>query len=122
MDGVPCGRARRSKPPVSKRPGGNSADEFGNGAWRSLDSSSGGTVERTSARRESLRNSVRLDRAETVWLPRNSRASEPETTNRWKSTRVSSARDFPSFDMVASHRSNQETTSPAPARAVSKRG
>ena len=67
---------------VSKWPGGNRADEVGNGAWRSLDSSSGGTDECTSASRESLRRSMRLDRAEIVWLPRNSRTLEPETTSR----------------------------------------
>ena len=107
---------------VSKCPGGNSTDEVGNGAWRSLDSSSGGTDERTSASRASLCKSVRLDRAETVWLPKNSRTLEPETTNRWKSIRVSSGRESPSSDMVASHQSSQETASPAPARAVSKKG
>ena len=41
---------------VSKWPGGNSADEVDNGAWRSLDSSSGGTDERMSVSRESLRD------------------------------------------------------------------
>ena len=67
---------------VQGAPGGNSANEVGIGAWRSLDSSSGGTNERTSESRESLRRSVRLDRAEMVWLPRNSRTLELETTSR----------------------------------------
>ena len=51
----------------------NGTEEGDNGAWRSLESFSAGTVECTSERRESLRNSTRLARTGVVWLPRNSR-------------------------------------------------
>ena len=99
--------------------GGNSAEEGGNGAWRSLESSSAGTVERTQERRESLRISTRLARTGVVWLPRNSRDLAPETIILWKLERVSSGRASPNLDRVACHQSSQEMTSPMPAEAVS---
>ena len=64
---------------VSRSVGGNSAEGGGNKAWRSLESSSTGTVERTSERRESLRNSTMLARTGVVWLPRNLKDYAPET-------------------------------------------
>ena len=104
---------------VSRSVGGNSAEEGGNGAWRSLESSSAGTVERTSKRRESLRNSTRLARTGVVWLPKNSRDFAPETISFWKLGRASSGRGSPNLDRVESHQSSQETTSPTPDNAVS---
>ena len=104
---------------VSRSVGGNSAEEGGNGAWRSLESSSVGTVERTSERRESLRNSTRLARTGVVWLPRNSRDFAPETISLWKFERASSGRDSPNLDRVESHQSSQEMTSHTPDNAVS---
>ena len=92
--------------------GGNSADEGGNGAWRSLESSSAGTVERTSERRESLRNSTKLARTGAIWLPRNSRtlhrrpsasgssnvpprAEIPRTWTEWRATSLARRRPPP---------------------------
>ena len=51
---------------VSSSFGGKSAAEVGNAACRSRNTSSAGTVERTSVRRESRRKSTRLPRAGTA--------------------------------------------------------
>ena len=51
---------------VSSKFGGNSATEVGNVACLSLDSTSAGTVERTSVRRESRHKSTRFPRAGTA--------------------------------------------------------
>ena len=51
---------------VSSNFGGKSAAEVGNAACRSRDSSSAGTVERTSVRGESQRKSTRLPRVGTA--------------------------------------------------------
>ena len=104
---------------VSRSVVGNSADEGGNRVWRSLESSSAGTVERMSERRESLRNSTRLARTGVVRLPRNSSDFATETISLWKLERASSGRDSPNLDRVESHQSSQEMTSPTPDNAVS---
>ena len=103
---------------VSRSVGGNSAEKGGNGAWWSLESSSAGTVELTSERRESLCNSTRLARTGVVWLPRNSRDFAPETISLWKFECASSGRGSPNLDRVESHQSSQEMTSPTPDNAV----
>ena len=63
---------------VSNRVEGKIAVEVGNGECRSKDNSSVGTVDLTSARRESSHESIRLAKAGTVWLPMNARVFDPE--------------------------------------------
>ena len=63
---------------MTNRVEGKIAVEVGNGECRSKDNSSVGTVDLTSARRESRRESIRLAKAGTVWLPMNARIFDPE--------------------------------------------
>ena len=69
---------------VSMSVGGNRAGDKGTGAWRSLDSSSVGTKERTSERRVSLCRSSRLVSTIVVWLATNSKVFAKETMSLWK--------------------------------------
>ena len=63
---------------VSRSVGGKIAAAGARGECRRRDSSSAGTVDRTSARSESRRERSRLAKAGTVWLPTKARAFDPD--------------------------------------------
>ena len=63
---------------VSRSVVGMIATAGGRGECRRRDSSSAGTVDRTSARSESRRERSRLARAGTAWLPTMTRAFDPD--------------------------------------------
>ena len=62
---------------VYRNVGGKIAPAGGRGVYRRRDSSSAGTVDRTSARSESRRERSRLAKAGTAWLPTKARAFNP---------------------------------------------
>ena len=64
----------------------------GSGEYRKRATSFAGTVDRTSASKESRPERTRLPRAVQPWLARNSKALDPESINRSKSARTSSRR------------------------------
>ena len=72
--------------------------------------SSAGTMDQTSSRRESLRDSTKFLRAVTPWLPSNSRALEPESI-RSKLPRASSVRCSRKLPHVANQQSSHKVTS-----------
>ena len=101
---------------VSNRVEGKITVEVGNGECRSKNNSSVGTVDLTSARRESRTESIRLAKAGTVWLPMNA----PEEGSLLKLAWVEGWSTSRNPETVESHQSIQDTASPRPERAVSK--
>ena len=63
---------------VSRSVAGKIAAAGGRGECRRRDSSSAGTVDRTSVRSESRQERSRLARAGTAWLPTKARAFDPD--------------------------------------------
>ena len=98
---------------------GNSETVSGRGAYLKRATSSTGTVERTSASRESHLARTRLPRAVQSWLARNSKALDPESINRSKSARTPSGRCSQKPPQVDSHQSNHDETSHTPESMVS---
>ena len=103
---------------VSNRVEGKITVEVGNGECRSKDNSSVGTVDLTSARRESRRESIKLAKAGTVWLPMNARVFDPEERSLSKLAWVEGWSASRNPETVESH---QSTASPRPNRTVSSR-
>ena len=125
VDGECVGQERRSQPPASwpmlNPAGGDRKTETvsGRGEYLNRATSSAGTIERTSARRESRLERTRLPRDVEPWLARNSKALDPESINRSKSARTSSGRCSRKPPHVDNHQSNQEATSHTPESMVS---
>ena len=75
----------RSRPHLGqgrvKQGQGKIPEDKGRSAYHKRATSSAGTVDRASKRRESWWDNMRLPRAVTLWLPRNSRALDPESIN-----------------------------------------
>ena len=116
MDGGYVAQERRSQPHASwstLNPAGETERERPSQEEEntSCATSSAGTVERTSASRESCLESTRLPRAVQPWLARNSKALEPERINRSKSARTSSGRCSRKPPHVDSHQSSRDETS-----------
>ena len=88
----------------------------GRGEYVKRATSSAGTVERTSARRESRRDKKRLPRAVMPWLAGNSRVLDPERISLSKSARTSTGKLSRKPPQVDSHQSNQEATSHTPGK------
>ena len=103
----------------SSRGDGKIETVSGRGEYLNRATSSTGTVERTSARRESHLESTRLPRAVEPWLARNSKVIDPKSINRSKSARTSTGRCSRKPPHVDSHQSNQEATSHTPESMVS---
>ena len=88
--GAPLEAARVLQSAVSRRVVGKIAAAGGRGECRRRDSSSAGTVDRTSARSESRWERSRLASAGTAWLPTKARGGEPRgIPRRWKATSLS---------------------------------
>ena len=113
VDGECVGQERRSQLP------GKIETVSGRGEYLNRATSSTGTVERTSDRRESRLERTRLPRAVEPRLARNSKALDPETINRSKSARTPSGRCSRKPPHVDNHQSNQEATSHTPESRVS---
>ena len=105
---------------VSNRVERKIAVEVGNGECHSKDNSSVGTVNFTSAKRESHRESIRLAKAGTVWLSMNARVFDPEERSLLKLAWVEGWNASRNPETVESHQSIQDTASPMPDTAVSK--
>ena len=103
----------------SRRGDGKRATVSGRGEYLKCATSSTGTIERTSASRESRLESTRLPRAVHPWLARNSKALNPESINRSKSARTSSGRCSRKPPHVDSHQSSHDETSQTPESMVS---
>ena len=103
----------------SRRGDGKIETVSGRGEYLNSATSFAGTVELTSARRESRRDKTRLPRAVVPWLVRNSRALDPERINLSKSARTSIGRFSQKPPQVESHQSKQEATSQTPENMVS---
>ena len=105
---------------VSNRAEEKIAVEVGNGECRSKDNSSVGTVDLTSARRELHRESIRLAKAGTVWLPMNARVFDPEERSLSKLAWAEGWSASRNPETVESHQSIQDASSPRLDRAVSR--
>ena len=86
------------------------------------DSSSAGTVDRTSARSESRQERSRLARAGsgTAWLPTKARAFDPDERILSKLACAEGWRASRNSKTVESHQSSQDIVSPMSARADSR--
>ena len=104
----------------SSRADGKRATVSGRGEYLKRATSSVGTVERTTASRESSLESTRLPRAVQPWLARNSKALDPESINHSKSARTSSGRCSRKPLHVDSHQSSHDETSQTPESMVSR--
>ena len=107
---------RRSQLPVScsiLSPAGETERETvsGKGEYLKRATSSAGTVERTSARRESRLERTGFPRAVQPWLARNSKALDQESISLSKSARTSTGICSRKPPHVDSHQSSQEATS-----------
>ena len=103
----------------SSRGDGKKATVSGRGEYLNRATSSAGTVERTSARRESCLERTRLPRAVQPWLARNSKALDPERISHSKSARTSSGICSRKPPHVDSHQSSHDETSHTPESMVS---
>ena len=121
-DGESVEQERRSPPHASwstLKAVGKRATVSGRGAYLRRATSSAGTVEWTSASRESRLERTRLPRAVQPWLAKNSKARDPESINRSKSARTPSGRCSRKPPQVDSHQSNHNETSHTPESMVS---
>ena len=103
----------------SNKGDGKRATVSGRGEYLKRVTSSAGTVEQTSASKESRLERARLPRAVQPWLARNSKALDPERINCSKSARTSSGRCFRKPLHVDSHQSSHDETSQTPESMVS---
>ena len=104
---------------VSRSVVGKIAAAGGRGECRRRDSSSAGTVDRTSARSESRRERSRLARTGTAWLPTKARAFDPDERILSKLACAEGWRASRNPETVESHQSSQDIILPMPARAPS---
>ena len=105
---------------VSKSVEGKIAAAGGRGECRRRDSSSAGTVDRTSARSESRRERCRLASAGTAWLPTKARAFDPDERILSKLACAERRRASRNPETADIHQSSQDIVSPMPARADSR--
>ena len=103
----------------SSRGDGKRDTVSGRGEYLKRATSSAGTVERTSARRESRLERTRLPRAVQPWLARNTKALDPERISLSKSAQTSTGRFSRKPPQVDNHQSSQEATSHIPESMVS---
>ena len=95
---------------------GKIAAAGGRGKCRRRDSSSAGTVDRTSARSESRRGRSRLARTGIAWLPTKARAFDPDERILSKLACAEGWRASLNPGTVESHQSSQDIVSPMPGR------
>ena len=105
---------------VSKSVEGKIAAAGGRGECRRRDSSSVGTVARTSVRSESRWERSRLANAGTAWLPTKARAFDPDERILSKLACAEGWRASRNPETVDSHQSSQDMVSLMPARADSR--
>ena len=103
----------------SKRGDGKIDTVLGRGEYLKCATSYAGTVERTSARRESRLDRTRLPRAVQPWPARNSGALDPERISLSKSAQTSTGMFSQKPPQVDNHQSSQEATSHIPESMVS---
>ena len=102
---------------VSRSVEGKIATAGGRGECHRRDSSSAGTVDRTSAKSESRQERSRLARAGTAWLPTKARAFDPDERIFSKLVCAEGWRASRNPKTVESHQSSQDIVSPMPARS-----
>ena len=105
---------------VSKSVEGKIAAAGGRGECRRRDSSSVGTVDRTSVRSESRRERSRLASARTAWLPTKARAFDPDEKILSKLACAEGWRASRNPETVDSYQSSLDIVSLMPARADSR--